>query len=876
MLLLHTVLAVVCGGILVSARPEPVRGRDWYGEDTEFTDANVPSYHVQHSDPADSDELWEWAPQGPQHVLGTPPHHADGFPFPGADRKNWPELPHPFSGPPQKDGPEPPQFSPEPHYPPPPPGPPGPPGPPPPPPPPPKDGPPHFPHPPHFPKPGGDTKEQTVYQFLEGHPKFSRLFKLVNYTEDITNLLNDSAQSITFFALPDFGFPKPPHRPDSDEDFEFEDPFQMREGSVGDMLATAEGYLNSVRKPDEGMIKAFLKYVLLYNILPENTPLQELGKNNSFATALKLPDGSLDGEPLRVRLQTNLGLDPRPSVNFISKVLVPDIPVKNGLIHVVNKPVLPPPSIFQIGFLLQNAFSTFTSALQRVGLTDELDFRNVEDGSVQGEPAVSVFAPTNKAFAKLPPKLQLFLFSPFGEKALKKLLQFHIVPKAVVHSNYFHNASRSEFALPRDNSETGEFFGNIDYHLEEWAAISEERFDDEDSLQSNAWREKNCGSGGPPSWENNYQHGYGVPPPFPPPPPGGPFPHEGPNEGPHFPYPGDVPQHHGWPSTPASFPSPPEVWLHYPPPPPPPHYAQNGPGHPPPPPPLPRRRLMFGFIILRLPCLPKVLITRPTPRHLLPLLRRSGTGPTTLRPRTALTTLLPSHLLRLPTALTMRLTSRPRRHLKIGLTTLLHHRHLLTMALCSRPAPAALPRSSSRSPVPTSSSSSPSLPRPSPCSSVPPPPPPFENWPHHPPPGSPGGPHSPPPPPGKLPKGSPNHRPEVVYSVNTTMPTLLENFPLHLKVVQVAFKGPLPKKPSFASYHTIVVAHGQPVAVPDIAARNGAVHVITKLLNPFKKPGNHVEHEVEDEEPTFGPFAEEEDDWAGWEEWLPRWAEEDD
>ncbi len=98
---------------------------------------------------------------------------------------------------------------------------------------------------------------------------------------------------------------------------------------------------------------------------------------------------------------------------------------------------------------------------------------------------------------------------------------------------------------------------------------------------------------------------------------------------------------------------------------------------------------------------------------------------------------------------------------------------------------------------------------------------------------------------------------------------------MHVKVIQVGIKGPRPKKTSFVGYHTIVIAQGQPVAVPDIAARNGAIHVITKLLNPFKKPGDHHEHEEEGDELKFLPFAEEEeDDWAGWEEWLPLWAEE--
>lgn len=167
MLLLHTVLAVVCGELLVSARPEPIRGRDWHAENADFTDTNVPSYQVEQSASAEFDDAWEWAPQGPQYILGTPPHHAGGFPFPD---QHWPESPHPFPEPPQRD-PEPPQFPPqyppEPHYPPPcdPPGAP----------PPPKETP-HFPHhPPHFPKPDDDTKEQTVYQFLEGHPKYDAI-----------------------------------------------------------------------------------------------------------------------------------------------------------------------------------------------------------------------------------------------------------------------------------------------------------------------------------------------------------------------------------------------------------------------------------------------------------------------------------------------------------------------------------------------------------------------------------------------------------------------------------------------------------------------------------------------------------------------------
>jgi len=53
-----------------------------------------------------------------------------------------------------------------------------------------------------------------------------------------------------------------------------------------------------------------------------------------------------------------------------------------------------------------------------------------------------VFAPTNLAFERLPRRLKLFLFSPFGGKVLEKLLRYHIVPDLV----FFSGKSRRSLA----------------------------------------------------------------------------------------------------------------------------------------------------------------------------------------------------------------------------------------------------------------------------------------------------------------------------------------------------------------------------------------------------------------------------------------------
>ena len=206
------------------------------------------------------------------------------------------------------------------------------------------------------------------------------------------------SRSVTFFALPDWAFPKPPHHHGGEEDARLEELFETS-GDLTEMLAAAEGYLNRAHEPDQDKIKKFIKLSLLYSILPEETPLHKLRSNHTFATSLKLQDGSLDGEPLRIHVGKSFGFDFRPSVNFVSKVLVPDIPTSNGkhpsgevtaavrnlthslgAIHVVSRPVLPPPSILQTTFLVSDVFSTFvslkfiaTSAFTCIMLTSRTD-----------------------------------------------------------------------------------------------------------------------------------------------------------------------------------------------------------------------------------------------------------------------------------------------------------------------------------------------------------------------------------------------------------------------------------------------------------------------------------------------------------------------
>lgn len=126
--------------------------------------------------------------------------------------------------------------------------------------------------------------------------------------------------------------------------------------------------------------------------------------------------------------------------------------------------------------------------------------------------------------------------------------------------------------------------------------------------------------------------------------------------------------------------------------------------------------------------------------------------------------------------------------------------------------------------------------------------------------------------PRRSPSTHPRHHlphPKPVYSLNATLPSLLANHTLDVHVAQ--FHSILPH----GGYVTKVFVNGQWVVVPDVPTRNGAVHVVKRLIRPFRK--SHPGHKMENTEWFHAAGVDEDPDheWDDWEEWLPQWANED-
>jgi len=133
-------------------------------------------------------------------------------------------------------------------------------------------------------------------------------------------------------------------------------------------------------------------------------------------------------------------------LNFYAKVVAThsDRKAINGYLHEIDHPLLPPPSVLDSVFFSRD-FDTFTTAIQKIGGAGAVAWEFSGKLSKEqhhpvfvGAPAITAFVPTTDAFKKLPKKLQFFLFSPFGEDVLRKILQFHIIPTHTVFTEAVH------------------------------------------------------------------------------------------------------------------------------------------------------------------------------------------------------------------------------------------------------------------------------------------------------------------------------------------------------------------------------------------------------------------------------------------------------
>ena len=144
----------------------------------------------------------------------------------------------------------------------------------------------------------------------------------------------DSNNSLTFFALPNHAFPKPPHRRNSTLlhalDSDNLDAWKLSMFSLPDLAADLAA-LEDMDPPDDKrreFIKKLVTAVLKYNLLPGSLDRVDLGKNTTYPTLLSGVFGALDNQPLRLRVSKKGPF--ALAVNIFSTIIGRDIPATNG------------------------------------------------------------------------------------------------------------------------------------------------------------------------------------------------------------------------------------------------------------------------------------------------------------------------------------------------------------------------------------------------------------------------------------------------------------------------------------------------------------------------------------------------------------------
>jgi len=176
--------------------------------------------------------------------------------------------------------------------------------------------------------------------------------------------------------------------------------------------ALPEGTVETLLKAEN---KAKLQSILKYHVVPGRVMSTDLMKYTDAET--------LQGDKVKLNLMIN-----------DARVVKADIKTTNGVIHVIDRVILPGAAQPISGHATSKApdntdktivetaiaagqFKTLVAAIQAAGLADALN----------GEGPFTVFAPTDAAFAKLPEGTVESLVQPENKAKLQAILKYHVI-----------------------------------------------------------------------------------------------------------------------------------------------------------------------------------------------------------------------------------------------------------------------------------------------------------------------------------------------------------------------------------------------------------------------------------------------------------------
>ncbi len=175
------------------------------------------------------------------------------------------------------------------------------------------------------------------------------------------------------------------------------------------------GTVEALLKPEN---KAQLVSVLTYHVVTGKVAAAQVIKLDAAVT--------VNGQRVNIKVeQGNVGVDQ-------ATVATADIHCSNGIIHVIDQVLLPSGDNIPVTAAKAGRFKMLLAAAKAAGLVEVL----------AGDNPLTVFAPTDEAFAKLPAGTVESLLKPENKAKLAAILAFHVVPGRVFSGDVL---SKKEF-----------------------------------------------------------------------------------------------------------------------------------------------------------------------------------------------------------------------------------------------------------------------------------------------------------------------------------------------------------------------------------------------------------------------------------------------
>ena len=161
------------------------------------------------------------------------------------------------------------------------------------------------------------------------------------------------------------------------------------------------GTVETLLKPEN---KQSLIAVLTYHVVPGKIMAADVVKLKAAAT--------INGQRIDVKVDGG-----KVQVDQ-AQVVAADIACSNGVIHIIDQVMLPSTDNIPATAQKAGTFKTLLAAAKAAGLVEVLS----------GDQPLTLFAPTDDAFAKLPAGTVENLLKPENKEKLAAILKFHVVP----------------------------------------------------------------------------------------------------------------------------------------------------------------------------------------------------------------------------------------------------------------------------------------------------------------------------------------------------------------------------------------------------------------------------------------------------------------